>query len=134
MMGLGGKNSMQVPQRPRFLQLHRIHLPVSGLLSLTHRITGALLFFSLPLWLWLWQHSLASADGFAQVQAWLAAWPLRLLVALLIWWLLHHLLAGVRILLLDAGLGVELPQARASATVLLLASPLLLLIVLVAML
>lgn len=117
--------------RPVFLQLHRIHLPLSGWLSITHRISGVLLFLALPLWLWLWQHSLHDAQGYAEVQQWLAWWPLRLLLALQLWWLLHHLLAGLRFLLLDAEIGIALPAARASARVVMVASPLLLLALLV---
>jgi succinate dehydrogenase / fumarate reductase cytochrome b subunit len=118
---------MQGHPRPRFLSLFRIHLPITGLLSISHRISGALFYLSLPLWLWLWQHSLRDAAGYAQVQEWLTAWPLRLLLALLSWWLLHHLLAGLRILLLDMDVGVGLPQAKASATALMWLSLLLLL-------
>lgn len=117
-MGLGFDNSMQGRPRPRFLSLYRIYLPITGVLSISHRISGVLFYLSLPLWLWLWQHSLRDAQAYAQVQHWLAAWPLRLLLALLSWWLLHHLLAGLRILLLDMDIGVGLKQASTSATVL----------------
>ena len=105
-------------------------MPITGLLSITHRISGARFYLSLPLWLWLWQHSLRDAQGYAQVQHWLTAWPLRLLLALLSWWLLHHLLAGLRILLLDMDIGVGLHQARLTATVLMWLSLLLLLMLL----
>lgn len=118
-------------KRPVFLQLHHIHLPLTGLLSISHRITGALLFLSLPLWLYLLQHSLASAQGHAEVLSWLTQPALRLLWVLGIWWFLHHLLAGVRLLLLDVDIGVTLPQARASAQLLLWISPVLLFCLLV---
>lgn len=106
---------MNRSHRPVFLSLHRIHLPLTGWVSITHRITGVLLFLSLPLWIWVWQYSLHDAQAFAQVQGWLTEGPLRLLLVLLIWWLLHHLLAGVRLLLMDAELATSLHGARRSA-------------------
>ena len=129
-MGLGLHKSMYHNKRPVFLQLHRIHLPVTGLVSISHRLTGALLFLSLPLWLYLLQHSLHDEAGYQAVQGWFGHLGLRLLVGLLIWWFLHHLLAGLRVLLLDIDLGVDLPQARASASGLMWVSLLLLLLLL----
>ena len=40
---------------------------------------------------------------------------LRLASALLVWSLLHHLIAGLRFLLIDIHIGVGLPTARLTA-------------------
>jgi succinate dehydrogenase / fumarate reductase cytochrome b subunit len=112
---------MRTDKRPVFLHLWQIQLPLTGWISILHRLTGLLLFLFLPLPLYLWQHSLQSETGFAQVSEWLAAWPLRLLVWLLIWWFAHHLFAGVRFLLIDVDLGVSLRSARWSASAVLVA-------------
>jgi succinate dehydrogenase / fumarate reductase cytochrome b subunit len=106
---------MQPSERPVFLQLQHIHLPITGWVSITHRLTGALLFLLLPLPLYLWQRSLQGAAEYAQVLAWLGQWPLRLLLLLLLWWFAHHLFAGLRVLLLDLEYGVALAAARRSA-------------------
>jgi len=106
--------------RPVFLNLLQIHLPLMGWVSIAHRITGIMLFLSLPLPLWLWQRSLASAEDFTRIAQWLEDWPLRLMLLLLLWWFLHHLFAGLRVLLLDMEIGSDLQTARLSALVVLM--------------
>lgn len=118
---------MQNSKRPVFLNLLQIHLPLMGWVSIAHRLTGVLLFLLLPLPLWLWQHSLGSAADFAQVEEWLQALPVRLLLLLMLWWFLHHLFAGIRFLLLDMDVGASIKVARSSAVALLLLDGLLLL-------
>ena len=101
--------------RPVFLDLLKIKLPLMGLLSIAHRITGALLFLSIPVLLTLLSISLSSAAGFAQSVTIIQTLPFKLFALLLLWALLHHLIAGIRYLLIDLDMGVDLPQARASA-------------------
>lgn len=101
--------------RPFFLNPLRISLPLTGLVSIGHRIAGAVLFLALPLAIYLLDLSLSGPAGFAQVSAWFAGWPLRLMTVLLLWFFMHHLAAGVRLLLMDAEIGVALPSARRSA-------------------
>lgn len=121
---------MQTRDRPVFLHLLRIHLPVTGWISILHRLTGVLLFLLLPLPIYLWQRSLESEAGYAQVLEWLGSWPLRTLFLLLLWWFAHHLFAGIRYLLLDLDRGVELARARVSARLVLFADVLVLLLLL----
>jgi succinate dehydrogenase / fumarate reductase cytochrome b subunit len=125
---IGAKSIMQMQKRPVFLVLHQLRLPLTGLVSIAHRITGIMLFLHLPLMLYLLQHSLASAGGFAEVQRWLQSWPARLEMALVAWWLAHHLFAGLRHLLLDMDIGVGLAQARRSAVLVLVGGGLVLLL------
>mgnify|MGYP000367363481 FL=1 len=49
------------------------------------------------------------------MRAWLASPPALVLTVLLVWSFSHHLLAGIRHLLLDIDIGVERSQARTSA-------------------
>jgi len=121
---------MQTDDRPVFLHLLRIHLPVTGWISILHRISGVLLFLLLPLPLYLWQRSLESDAAYAQVLEWLGSGPLRLLLLLLLWGFAHHLFAGIRHLLLDLDRGVDLARARASARLVLAADALVLLLLL----
>ena len=100
---------------PKFLDLLRIQMPVGAVLSIAHRISGVLLFLSLPLMVYLLGLSLRGPSGYDRVLAWLDSLPLRLLLILLAWAVFHHLLAGFRHLLLDIHIGVERPQARRSA-------------------
>lgn len=105
------------PEKPRpvFLDLRRIRLPVTGLVSILHRISGVLLFASLPFVVYLFDLSLRSQQGFAQAAALLHHGFVKIWAFLLLWSLLHHLVAGIRYLLIDFDIGVRLPVARASA-------------------
>ncbi len=111
--------------RPRFLQLLQIRQPVTAVVSITHRISGVLLFLALPVAMILLHLSLRSEGDFQRVQAWLTAWPVRLIGLLLLWAILHHFLAGLRFLLLDLDIGLSLKAARASAWAVLVAVALL---------
>ena len=101
--------------RPVFLDLRRIALPLPGLVSILHRVSGLLLVLALPSVAWLVERALSGPAGFAVVVAMLDAWPSRLLQGVLLWSLLHHLLAGLRHLVLDLGWGLERAVARRTA-------------------
>lgn len=107
-----------VKRRPVYLDLLAIRQPLSAIVSILHRLSGALLFLvGIPLLLWGVQASLETPETFARFEA-VAAHPLGKLVALgLAWAYLHHLLAGVRHLVLDLHVGLDLPSARRSAVI-----------------
>lgn len=130
----GDKSTMLIDKRPVFLALRHIHLPLAGIVSIAHRITGVLLFLMLPVLIFLLQHSLESAKGYAQVQQWLQSWPWRLLFVLLGWSFAHHLFAGLRHMLIDLDIGVKQPLARLGARLVILGGALVLLISAVVML
>jgi succinate dehydrogenase / fumarate reductase cytochrome b subunit len=101
--------------RPKYLNLFQIRQPVPAVVSILHRISGAVLFLFLWLFLKGLDRSLASPEAFADVKA-LLSHPLAKLVTLgLVWAYLHHTFAGLRHLGLDLRLGIDLPKARASA-------------------
>lgn len=100
---------------PKFLNLFLIKLPPSGIVSIAHRISGVLMFVSTPVIAYLFALSLESRQGFQQVQALLASPVAIALTVLLVWSFSHHLLAGIRHLLLDVEIGVQRAQARTSA-------------------
>lgn len=112
---------MQSSNRPIFLNLLKIRLPLTGWVSIFHRLTGVLLFLVLPVPLYLWQLSVESEAGYQQVQAWLGMLPLRLLLLLLSWWFFHHFVSGIRFLFIDVDKGVSIATARHTATGILLA-------------
>ncbi|MCX8087440.1 MAG: succinate dehydrogenase, cytochrome b556 subunit [Rhodocyclaceae bacterium] len=104
-----------IRNRPKFLDLREIKLPLPGLASILHRISGAGLFLLLPFLIWLFELSLSSPDSYQTLQA-IAAHPLVKLFSIgLLWAFLHHFCMGLRILLIDIHVGVEKAQARASA-------------------
>jgi len=119
-----------VKPRPVYLNLVKIRLPLPGIVSILHRISGAALFlFAIPLLLAGVGMSLASAESFTALKS-LAAHPLAKLALLgLAWAYLHHFCAGIRYLLLDLHQGIELAPARQSSVVVLVVSLALTLIV-----
>ncbi len=103
-------------QRPKYYDLNLAHLPVPGLVSIFHRISGALLFFPvLPVLLYLLQSSLGSEAGWLRWRGVLADPAVKVVVLAFAWLYLHHFFAGIRYLLLDLHLGVAKEPARASA-------------------
>jgi succinate dehydrogenase / fumarate reductase cytochrome b subunit len=101
-----------MPTRPRYLNLLQIRLPLPGVVSIMHRISGAVLFLALPLLLWWLQQSLTSFDAFTALQTMFSHGFVKLVVIGLLWGYLHHLCAGIRHLMLDMDYGAELETAR----------------------
>src|SRR5487761_2740255 len=64
-----------VKPRPIYLNLMAIRQPLPAIVSILHRISGALLFaVGIPLLLWFVQTSLASGAGFAAAFGHLSSW------------------------------------------------------------
>jgi succinate dehydrogenase / fumarate reductase cytochrome b subunit len=102
---------------PRFLNLLKIKLPPGGMASIGHRISGVLMFLAIPLVAWLFGRSLENEAAYLEVVRLMRSPPAVLVSVLLVWSLSHHLLAGIRHLLLDIEVGMKKEQARASAWV-----------------
>jgi succinate dehydrogenase / fumarate reductase, cytochrome b subunit len=109
-------------KRPVYLNLLRIHLPVSGWVSILHRVSGALLFLALPFGVWALSVSLSGEAGFRRMAECVVHPLARLLLLFMIWASAHHFFAGLRHLALDVHLGVDLQQARQSGVAVLLAA------------
>ncbi|HQR20462.1 MAG TPA: succinate dehydrogenase, cytochrome b556 subunit [Burkholderiaceae bacterium] len=106
--------------RPEFRNIHvsqilQYRLPPPGMVSIMHRVSGALLFLTLPFLLWLFDLSLTSEISYGRLTDFASHWLARLVLVGLAWAFLHHLVAGVRYLLLDLHIGVAKPAARTSA-------------------
>jgi len=102
-------------KRPLWYNVSPLNLPVPGLVSIFHRISGVVLFLGLIAFLYLLGLSLASESGYAQAADVLRHPIAKLLAIASIWALLHHLCAGIRHLFLDIDVGVGLHAARRSA-------------------
>lgn len=101
--------------RPKHLDLLQIKQPLPAVVSILHRISGALLFLALPLLLWMLQQSLRSIETYTQLSEMLHHPFGKLSLLVILWAFLHHLCAGIRYLILDMDFGVRLAQARASS-------------------
>ncbi|HEU0283038.1 MAG TPA: succinate dehydrogenase, cytochrome b556 subunit [Gallionella sp.] len=108
--------------RPKHLALHQIKLPLPGIVSILHRISGLLLFFALPFLLLMLQYSLRSIETYTQLIGVLVHPALKLILLGLVWAFLFHFCAGLRYLAIDLNYGVKLAQARASSKMVLIVS------------
>lgn len=102
------------PDRPVTLPLISLRLPLPGWVSLLHRVSGVLLFLSLPVALFALQQSLRGPEEFACIQEKVMHPAGRMAVLIMVWALAHHLFAGIRHLLMDLHVGVDLASARRS--------------------
>ena len=101
--------------RPKYLNLLQIRLPVPGVISIMHRVSGAALFLLIPVLLCLLQTSLESQQGFTTLRSAFAHPLAKLMLIGLLWAFLHHFCAGIRYLVLDLDIGTDLAAARASS-------------------
>ena len=101
--------------RPKFLNLLKIRLPITGIASINHRLSGLILFLSIPVSLYLFQLSLVSETGYTEMLAWFSSPIVKVVLILLTWSFVHHLFAGFRFLLIDQNIGVSLSAARKTA-------------------
>ena len=109
-------------QRPKHLALNQIRLPLPGIVSILHRVSGAGLFLMLPVLLSLFGNSVGSPESYAAYKAVIGNIFVKLLLLGLLWAYLHHFCAGIRFLLLDLHIGIEKEAARQSAGVVLAVS------------
>ena len=102
--------------RPKYYDLSLAHLPPPGLVSIFHRISGALLFFPvLPIALYVMHVALGSQEGYARWAEFFGRPAVKIIVILALWGYAHHFFAGIRYLLLDLHIGIGKPAAGTSA-------------------
>jgi len=99
--------------RPVYRNIHisqivSYRLPPAGIVSILHRVSGALLFLLLPFIIWLFDVSVTSevsygrfTSAFTAGLGFLPGWFVKLVALALIWAYLHHFIAGMRHLWMD---------------------------------
>lgn len=100
-------------------------LPITALTSISHRISGVVMFAAVPVLIWMLATSLASEASFNELQALLSTW----IGSLVLWGILaaftFHVVAGVRHLLMDIGIGESLQGGKTGSVLVLVFSALL---------
>lgn len=109
-------------QRPVNLDLRTIKLPITAYTSILHRASGVILFVGLAIMLYALDKSLASEEGFAQVKACMTSPVAKLVIWGLLSALLYHLVAGVRHLIMDMGVGETLEGGKLGSQIVLAVS------------
>ena len=103
---------MLAEKRPVYLNLFKIRLPSTGIVSFAHRVSGFLLFLAIPFSIYLLDLSVTSRQHFDDVADLLQHPVLQIILLMSAWALVHHFLAGIRYLFLDFDIGVD----KASST------------------
>ena len=116
-------------QRPVNLDLRTIKLPITAYTSILHRVSGVILFLGIIVMLFALDKSLASEEGFAEVKACLASPLAKLIVWGLLSALLYHLVAGVRHLIMDMGVGESLEGGKLGSKIVIVISVVLIVLV-----
>lgn len=124
-------------ERPVYRNIHvteiiKYRLPLAGIVSILHRVSGALMFLLMPLVIWMFDTSVSSqvsydlfASAFNVGLGPVPGWLFKLVVLALIWAYLHHFIAGIRHLWMDMYHTVSKEQGRSSAVTTLVLSVLL---------
>ena len=101
--------------RPVYLNLFKIRLPTTGIVSFAHRVSGVFLFLAIPFSIYLLDVSVTSAQGFEHSMQLLQRPVMQLILLILAWALVHHFLAGIRYLFLDFDIGIDKAGSNKSA-------------------
>jgi succinate dehydrogenase / fumarate reductase cytochrome b subunit len=116
------------PKRPEFRNINALtdlptyRLPAAGIVSILHRVSGALMFLLMPFIIWMFDTSISSEISFARFTAVfnvgvgaIPGWFVKLVALALIWAFLHHFIAGLRHLWMDARHAVSKEFGKSSA-------------------
>ncbi len=91
--------------RPVNLDISTINLPLAAYTSITHRVSGVIVFIGIAILLWIFDTSLSSEDGFNQVKATMTSPLIKFVVWGILSALAYHMVAGIKHLLMDSGIG-----------------------------
>jgi succinate dehydrogenase / fumarate reductase, cytochrome b subunit len=110
------------PGTMRLVDALQYRLPLAGVVSILHRASGGLMFVLLPFVIWLFDVSVSSevsyerfTSAFAAGIGVVPAWGVKIVVLALIWAYLHHAIAGLRHLWMDATHSVSKEQGHSTA-------------------
>jgi succinate dehydrogenase / fumarate reductase cytochrome b subunit len=120
--GMTSKAVTKPLKRPVYLNLLQIRQPIGAVISILHRITGAILALLIPVALYVLQRSMASPMQFERIREWLNHPIGRALWLFALWLLVQHFYSGLRHLFMDIDIGVELKTARRNGWLTLVAS------------
>jgi succinate dehydrogenase / fumarate reductase cytochrome b subunit len=123
------------PKRPEFRNINAFtdlpsyRLPAAGIVSILHRVSGALMFLLMPFIIWMFDTSISSEISFLRFSSvfnigvgFVPGWFVKLVALSIIWAFLHHLIACLRHLWMDARHAVSKEFGKSSAVVTLVLS------------
>ncbi len=115
--------------RPVNLDLRTIKMPVTAILSILHRISGVIIFLGMPILLWMFGKSLGSAIEFQNLLTLLDNIFLKIIFLGTITALGYHVIAGIKHLFMDRGIGETLEGSKLAGKMVMVATLILLIII-----
>jgi succinate dehydrogenase / fumarate reductase cytochrome b subunit len=108
-------------RRPQFRNIHvsqivQYRLPIAGIMSILHRVSGAAMFLLLPVLVWLFDLSLTSELSYAQLTEVTDSVIVKLILCGLAWAFIHHFMGGIRHLVNDMHIGITKEASPKMAT------------------
>ena len=108
-------------KRPVYLNLLKIRLPTTGIISFAHRVSGFLLFLAIPFSIYVLDLSVTSSQGYQESLQLLQQPLVQIVLLLLVWALVHHFLAGIRYLFLDFDIAIDKAGSNRTAWIVIVA-------------
>ncbi|MES2823131.1 MAG: succinate dehydrogenase, cytochrome b556 subunit [Pseudomonadota bacterium] len=109
-------------KRPVNLDITTINLPITGVVSFFHRVTGIFLFAGMAGLLWMLDSSLDSQESFAVARD-IATHPIgKFILWAVLAGLAYHTVAGIRHLIMDFGVGESLKGGKLGARIVIVVS------------
>jgi succinate dehydrogenase / fumarate reductase, cytochrome b subunit len=116
------KQKARPGENMRLIDALGYRLPLAGVVSILHRASGLVMFVLLPFIIWMFDTSVTSEISYGQFASvfkngtgLLGGWFYKLVALALIWSYLHHIIAGLRHLWMDATHAVTKEFGRRSA-------------------
>ena len=97
-------------ERPLSPHLQIYHPALTMMMSIAHRISGAVIYAGTLLLAWLLIAASTGPGAYAAAASWVYSVPGKLVLFGFTWALFHHLLGGIRHIVWDSGHGFEHPQ------------------------
>ena len=94
-------------KRPVNLDIGTIRLPITSYVSILHRISGVILFLAVAILLYVLEESLASEQSFEALKGYFSNIIFQIILWASLVALAYHVVAGVRHLIMDLGIGEE---------------------------
>jgi succinate dehydrogenase / fumarate reductase cytochrome b subunit len=111
-----------VNNRPVNLDLRTIRMPLTAILSIIHRISGVIIFLGMPILLWMFGKSLNSEYDFLYLMSKLDNIFIKLIFIGILAALVYHIIAGVKHLFMDIGIGESEQGAKIATRLVLIIS------------
>lgn len=110
--------------RPVNLNLFVFRWPITAITSILHRISGVFIFLGTAVLLYLLELSLSSEAGFAEAAALLDGGLMKFVIWAVTAGILYHLIAGIKHLFMDLGIGETIEGGKMGAILVLVAGTL----------